>query len=169
MPIVKRDKPAISAWIIDRRKAMNLKPDSLARELTRLGYEVKEATVRGWEAGARPGEAGIRTLERLFASEAPSEEEAPAADLGALVAALTRQTEAMEERNRIDRDILKALELRMDGAEFRLGRVEEGQVGLTRELADEIARLERLVPGAGPADTAFGDSGSGAAGRSVRR
>lgn len=96
MPIRKRDKPALALWIADRRKAMNLKPDSLAYELGRLGYEVKEATVRGWEAGAKPSDEAIRAMERLFASEAPGDEpEVATGDTAALIAALEVQTQAM--------------------------------------------------------------------------
>lgn len=144
MPIVKRDKPALAEWIIDQRKAMNLKPDSLARELTRLGYEVKEATVRGWEAGARPGEAGIRTLERLFASKAPSEDEQPTADLAALVAsnarlaaAIERQNEIREAELAIQRDQTMALLLLAQ----EMQTVHLGQLAMAEAMAaDDVAR-----------------------------
>lgn len=84
-------KPPISAWIIQERKRLKLKPGDVAHRLTAMGLPTAEGTPRTWEAGRSPSPENIEGLERLF------ETRAPASDELSLISALTAQTAAISE------------------------------------------------------------------------
>lgn len=83
-------KTAMQLWVADNRKALGKTSLEIA---TATG--VTEDTARGWESRGSPGEDAITVLERLFGKPAPRDASA-VGDQGALVTALTRQTEAIE-------------------------------------------------------------------------
>src|SRR5688572_14553687 len=68
-----------AAWLVRQRTARDWSPAEIAHRLTIAGYrgrsgELREATVRGWEAPSRggPPEEAVDYLERIFGSTAPT-------------------------------------------------------------------------------------------------
>jgi transcriptional regulator with XRE-family HTH domain len=83
-------KTPLQLWIVDHRKRLGLTPGDLA---TMTG--VTEDTARGWESRGQPSEEALAILQRRFGEPIPANRETPA-DQGALIAALDRQTKAIE-------------------------------------------------------------------------
>lgn len=97
MPTPLNQKPATAAWIVRERKRLTLKPRDLVTRLAAQGLVVTEATVKVWESNAdrRPSPENLEGLERIFGSTAPGTE-TPTGDQSALIAALDRQSNAIE-------------------------------------------------------------------------
>lgn len=95
MPTPLNRKPLMAAWIVRERNRLGLKPRELAERLNALGLDVKESTIKVWEANGdrRPGPFNLEGLERVFGTKAP--EVSPATGGDALLAAIAAQTEAI--------------------------------------------------------------------------
>jgi transcriptional regulator with XRE-family HTH domain len=83
-------KTPIQLWIGDRRRELGLTSADIAAMTG-----VSEDTARGWESRGRPSEEALAVLQRRFGEPVPADRETPA-DQAALIAALDRQTKAME-------------------------------------------------------------------------
>jgi len=128
--MARRAKPPMAAWIVERRKAADLKPADIAQ---RLG--VSEPTVRGWETGRGVSADNVAALERLFGVAAPDQPEP--ADMSALVAALDRQATAINE-----------LVARLDGLSSQA--IRDGiREALAEAGADRGGGASRVAPPAG--------------------
>lgn len=149
--MAKRPKPEIAAWIARERKRLQLKPPDLAAKVG-----VEPGTIHVWESYANrpPGPDNMEALERVFGTRSP-ESDAPTGDQAALVAALTRQSEAIERLcsllaltlERSDHDRARNA-IVVEEVGLSLGRI-EGTLGLatsqdeTAGESPEDARLAR--------------------------
>lgn len=97
-------KPATALWVADNTRRIGLTPADVARRL-----DVAESTVRGWESGRGISEQYVPDLERIFGVPAPAREE-PAADQTALVAAIERQSQAIEKQAQAMTVLARAIE-----------------------------------------------------------
>lgn len=73
----------------------------LTSRLNAEGVAGEEETIRGWEAGARPGPDAVRAMERIFGQPAPDsapESSAVAEAIDRLTAAVQSQTQALLAR-----------------------------------------------------------------------
>lgn len=97
MPTPLHLKPPFAAWLVRERNARKWKPRDVVAALAAQGIEVTDGTVKVWEsnAGRKPAPLTIDALERIFDSRAP-ESVAPSAGQADLVAALDRQSAAIE-------------------------------------------------------------------------
>lgn len=100
----------------------------------------------------QPPDALLAAVAKAYGVDPPEPPKQELSDQAALIAALTRQAAALEERNRLDRDLIAALS----------GRVDE----LVRATADEllglaerVAALEHHAPGGHPAGPSSGSTG----------
>ena len=89
-----RPKPAMAAWIQGERKRLGLSTKQLAERLALIGVTVGEQTISVWEsyAGRNPSADNLDALERIYGSQAPSEQAGGESDLAA---AIREQTAAL--------------------------------------------------------------------------
>lgn len=93
----RRDKPPFAAWLVAQREAHGLKAEEVARRLRDQGFQAEDSTYRTWESssGRRPAPETVNALERMFGTVAPAEGGPATRDIAELVAAISRQADAI--------------------------------------------------------------------------
>lgn len=134
MPIVRKPKTPVAAWIVEQRKALGWKSEELA---ARLG--VSESAVRGWESNRPVSSDNLAALERLYGVVAPGQDESSEGD----VAAAIREQAASNDR------LAKAMETQAEAFTTLAASIDRAAAGVVGQVGGFGHLLRDLLAAAG--------------------
>lgn len=146
----RRDWRGFGEWLQRERDARGWSQDTAVEELRKLtGNKVTRNWLSQLENGSTPSDDLMRAFERLYGDFRPADTPMTG-DLGALVAAINRQADAILELARVSRQDVATLTQRVDQTSAAVGRLLEAAAQgavLGAEEAVEWGRREGYVPG----------------------